>query len=234
MQTDRYSPAQSRSEVYDAGLRAHMISVYNRMTAGILITAIVAWLVSNSPALLALFLGGPQAYVVMFAPLAIVWFGFNPASMSSQKLMLAFGAVSVLYGISFSTIALAFAQADIARAFFITAAMFASLSIYGYTTKTDLAPFAKFLFMGVIGLIIVGVTGLFVEYSSTMQLGISVVSVFIFAGITAWETQNTKRMYNMGNGQEINSRLAWSAALSLYISFVVMFTHILHLISNNR
>ena len=232
MQTDRYSTAQSRSKEYDVGLRNHMMSVYNRMTAGILITAITAWMVSSSPMLMQLFLGGPQMYVVMFAPLAIVWFGFNPASMSSQKLKLAFGAVSVLYGISFSVIALKFAGADIARAFFITSAMFASLSIFGYTTKTDLEPMKKFLFMGVIGLVIVGVTGIFVEYSSTMQLGISVLSVLIFAGITAWETQNTKRMYNVGNPSEINSRLAWSAALSLYISFVVMFSHILHLMSN--
>lgn len=231
MQTDRYSQAQSRSEVYDAGLRAHFIRVYNRMTVGILITAMVAWAVSSSPALMMALLGGPQKYIVIFAPLAIIWFGFNPASMSSEKLKLAFGAISVLYGVSFSAIAFAFAGADIARAFFITASMFAALSIYGYTTKTDLAPMRKFLFMGVIGLIIVSVTGIFVQYSSMMQMGISVVSVLIFAGITAWETQNTKRMYNPNNSDEINSRLAWSAALSLYISFVVMFTHILNLMS---
>lgn len=232
MQTDRFSQTQSQSKQVDAGLRAHMSSVYNRMTVGILITAITAWLVSNSPALMVMLLGGPQAYVIMLAPLAIVWFGFNPASMSSQKLKLSFVAVSVLYGISFSTIALAYAGTDIARAFFITSAMFAALSIYGYTTKTDLAPMAKFLFMSVIGLVIVGVTGIFVEYSDTMQMAISAFSVLIFAGITAWETQNTKRMYNAANSAEINSRLAWSAALSLYISFVVMFSHILSLMSD--
>ena len=146
--------------------------------------------------------------------------------------MMAFVGVSVLYGISFSVLALKYAGADIARAFFITSAMFASLSIYGYTTKRDLAPMAKFIFMGVIGLVIVGVTGMFVQYSSTMQMGISALSVLIFAGVTVWETQNTKRMFNAGNGAEVNSRLAWSAALSLYISFVVMFTHILRLMSN--
>lgn len=231
MQTDRYSSVQSHAQV-DAGLRAHMLSVYNRMTMGILITAIVAWIVSSSPDLMMLLLGGPQRYIVIFAPLAIVWFGFNPASMSSGKLKIAFIGVSVLYGISFSAIALAYAGADIARAFFITSAMFASLSIYGYTTKRDLEPMKKFLFMAVIGLVILGVTGMFVQYSSMMQMGISAVSVFIFAGITAWETQNTKRMYNPAHGDEINSRMAWSAALSLYISFVVMFTHILQLMSN--
>lgn len=231
MQTDRYSQAQSRSEIYDAGLRDHFVSVYNRMTVGILITALVAWAVSSSPALMMALLGGPQAYIVIFAPLAIVWFGFNPASMSSDKLKLAFGAVSVLYGVSFSAIALKFAGADIARAFFITSSMFAALSIYGYTTKTDLAPMRKFLFMSVIGLVITSVVGIFVQFSSMMQMGISVFSVLVFAGITAWETQNIKRMYNPNNGKEINSRLAWAAALNLYISFVVMFTHILNLMS---
>ena len=231
MQTDRYARPASRETTYDAGLRNHMLSVYNRMTAGVLITAIVAWVVSSSPSLMAMLLGGPQAYIVMFAPLAIVWFGFNPASMSSQKLMMAFVGIAVLYGISFSAIALAFAKADIARAFFITSAMFASLSIYGYTTKTDLAPMAKFLFMGVIGLVIVNVLGIFVEYSSMMHYGINVVTVLLFAGVTAYETQNTKRMYHAGNSAEINSRLAWSGALSLYISFVAMFQSILHLMS---
>ena len=202
------------------------------MTVGVLITAIVAWVVGGSPQLMNMFLGGPQAYIVMFAPLAIVWFGFNPASMSSQKLMVAFVGVSVLYGISFSTIAHAYAGADIARAFFISASMFAALSIFGYSTKMDLEPMKKFLFMSMIGLVILGVTGMFVEFSSMMQMGISVFSIFIFAGITAWETQNTKRLYNAGNGQELNSRLAWSGALSLYISFVVMFTNILSLMGD--
>jgi len=232
MQTDRYSRPATRETEYDVGLRNHMLSVYNRMTAGILITAFVAWFVSSSPALMQMLLGGPQAYIVMFAPLAIVWFGFKPASMSSKHLMMAFGGVSVLYGISFSAIALAYAGSDIARAFFITSAMFAALSIFGYTTKKDLAPMAKFLFMAVIGLMIVWVTGIFVEYSSGMQMGISAISVLIFAGLTAWETQNIKRMYNAGHSAEINSRLAWSSALSLYISFVVMFTHILRMTSN--
>ena len=232
MQTERHSRPDSRATEYDVGLRNHMLSVYNRMTAGILITAFVAWFVSSNPPLMAMLLGGPQAYIVMFAPLAIIWFGFNPASMSSKHLMIAFGGVSVLYGISFSAIAYAYAGADVARAFFITSAMFAGLSIFGYTTKTDLAPMRKFLFMAVIGLLIVGIAGIFVQYSSMMQMGISVLSVLVFAGLTAWETQNIKRMYNVGHGTEINSRLAWSSALSLYISFVVMFTHILRLTSS--
>ncbi len=228
MQTDRYSTTQSNTEI-DVGLRTHMQSVYNRMTIGVLVTAITAWIVSSSPDLMMLFLGGPQKYVVLFAPLAIIWFGFNPATMSSGKLKMAFVGVSVLYGISFSTIAFAFAGADIARAFFITSAMFAGLSIYGYTTKKDLTALGSFCIMALIGLIVVSVIGMFVGFSSGVETMISVGIVLVMAGLTAWETQNTKRMYHPSNGSEINSRMAWSAALSLYISFVIMFTHILNL-----
>ncbi|MGH1403917.1 MAG: Bax inhibitor-1/YccA family protein [Alphaproteobacteria bacterium] len=229
MQTDRYSGAQSRSQTFDAGLRAHMSSVYNRMTIGVLITAITAWIVSSSPDLMTLFLGGPQKYIVIFAPLAIVWFGFNPMTMSSQKLKLAFIGVSVLYGISFSAIAFAFAGAEIARAFFITSGMFAGLSIFGYTTKKDLSALGTFCMMGVIGVVLTSVIGIFVGFSDTMQIVLSAITVVVFAGLTAWETQNTKQMYNASHSAELNSRLAWSSALSLYISFVVMFSHILSL-----
>lgn len=231
MQTNRYSTTQNRTQVFDAGLRNHMVSVYNRMTMGVLITAIVAWLVSSSDMLMGLFMGGPQSIVVMLAPLAIVWFGFNPASMSSQKLRISFIALSVVYGISFSVIALVVAKADIARAFFITSAMFAALSIFGYTTKKDLSGMRQFLFMSVIGLVLIGFFSIFFPLPGPMQTVVHVATVFIFAGVTAYETQNVKRMYHAGNGAEINSRLAWSAALSLYISFVAMFQSILALMS---
>src|SRR5688572_27514194 len=98
MQPDNFAtPSSTRAVSYDAGLRAHMQRVYNRMTVGVLITGLVAWFVSNSPALMTLFLGGPQAYIVMLAPLAVVWFGFRPDRMSPKALMLAFGGLCVLY-----------------------------------------------------------------------------------------------------------------------------------------
>lgn len=231
MQTNRYSRTQNPTPVFDSGLRNHMLSVYNRMAMGVLITAIVAWLVSSSPTLMMLLLGGPQGFFVMMAPLLVVWFMFNPASMSSKKLMAAFIAVSVLYGVSFSAIAYAFAGAEIARAFFITSAMFAGLSIFGYTTKKDLSGMRQFLSMSVIGLIVMGVWNYFSPVSEAIQTAVNVFTIFIFAGVTVYQTQNTKRMYHVGNGAEINSRLAWSAALSLYISFVAMFQSILALTS---
>ena len=110
MQPDNYeTQTKARELSFDAGLRAHMQKVYNRMTLGVLVTAITAAIIGSSPALLQLFMGGPQAYVVMFAPIAVLWFGFNPAVMSSSKLKVSFIAISALYGISFSTIGYVFA-----------------------------------------------------------------------------------------------------------------------------
>lgn len=235
MQPDRYNstPATATRASVDAGLRAHMQSIYNRMCLGVLVTAITSFVVANSPVLMQLFLGGPQAYVVMLAPLAVVWFGFNPMTMSAGKLRISFFLLSVLYGISFATIFVAYAKEDIARAFFIAAAMFAGLSIFGYTTRKDLDGMRTFIVMGIIGALIATVINMFVQ-SSVMMTIISGVSIIAFAGMTAWQTQNMKEMYSAAHGAENNSRMGWAAALNLYISFIAMFSHILHLIGNNR
>lgn len=235
MQPDRYNstPATATRASVDAGLRAHMQSIYNRMCLGVLVTAITSFIVANSPVLMQLFLGGPQAYVVMLAPLAVVWFGFNPMTMSAGKLRISFFLLSVLYGISFATIFVAYAKEDIARAFFIAAAMFAGLSIFGYTTRKDLDGMRTFIVMGIIGALIATVINMFVQ-SSMMMTIISGVSIIAFAGMTAWQTQNMKEMYRAAHGAENNSRMGWAAALNLYISFIAMFSHILHLIGNNR
>lgn len=235
MQPDRYTPtpATAARASVDAGLRAHLQSIYNRMCMGVLVTAITAFVVANTPALLSLFLGGPQAYVVMLAPLAVVWFGFNPMTMNSGKLRISFFLLSVLYGISFATIFIAYAKEDIARAFFIASAMFAGLSIFGYTTRKNLDGLGTFCFMGVIGVLILGLVNLFVQSSMLMNV-ISGVSIIAFAGMTAWQTQSMKEMYSAAHGAESNSRMAWAAALNLYISFIAMFSHILHLLGNNR
>ncbi len=232
MQSNNYSTAKTSARDIDAGLRTHMLSVYNRMTMGVLVTAITAWIVSSSPDLMMMLLSGPQKFIVIFGPLAIIWFGFNPMTMSSQKLKMAFMGVSVLYGISFSVIAITFAGADIARAFFVTSSMFAGLSIFGYTAKKDLTALGSFCIMAFIGLIIMSVIGMFVGFSSGVEMMISGGIVLVVSGLTAWETQKTKRMYNPANGDELNSRMAWAAALSLYINFIIMFHHILNLMSN--
>ena len=230
--------AQERGREIDAGLRRHMGSVYNRMAVGVLITAITAWVVSHTPALLALFLGGPQAYVVMLAPLAVVWFGFRPERMSSSKLMLAFGAICVLYGISFASIFIVFTGESIARAFFMAAALYAGLSIYGYTTKKNLDALGTFAVMGVLSVLVLSlgtmVAAMFGADVTLMTSVISGLGLLAFSGITAWETQRTKEMYDPAYGGEANSRMAWSAALSLYISFIAIFQYILHFVGNRN
>lgn len=236
MQPDRFTnPATSASAVtYDAGLRAHMQRIYNRMSLGVLVTAVTAWVVASSPALMGLLLGGPQMYIVMFAPLAVLWFGFNPATMPSGKLQASFFLISILYGISFSAIFFAFAREDIARAFFIAAAMFAGLSIFGYTTKKNLDGLGSFAIMGIWGVFIASLLGIFLPVSSGMQHVISGVAILAFAGLTAWQTQTMKEMYHPSYGDEGNSRMAWSAALTLYISFIALFQNILHLMSSRN
>lgn len=235
MQPDRYTPtpATAARASIDAGLRAHLQSIYNRMCLGVLVTAITAFVVANTPVLLQLFLGGPQVYIVMLAPLAVIWFGFNPMKMDSGKLRISFFLLSVLYGISFATIFIAYAKEDIARAFFIASAMFAGLSIFGYTTRKNLDGLGTFCFMGVIGVLVLGLANMFIGSSALMNV-ISVVSILAFSGMTAWQTQSMKEMYSAANGAETNSRMAWAAALNLYISFIVLFQNILHLIGNNR
>lgn len=235
MQPDRStSQPQSRSAVsFDAGLQAHMQRIYNRMTMGVLISAVTAFVVSSSPALLQLFLGGPQMYIVMFAPLAIVWFGFNPMTMSPSKLRLSFIAISVLYGISFSAILLAFTGESIAKAFFIASGMFAGLSIFGYTTKKNLDGLMTFCVMGVIGVLIMSIVNMFLQNEMLFDL-ISGVGIIAFAGVTAWQTQAMKQMYHPSAGEDANSRMGWSAALTLYISFIALFTHILHFVGQSR
>lgn len=226
--------AAEQAQSIDLDLRRHMQRVYNRMVAGVLITAVTAWVVSNSPALLSLFLGGPQAYIIMFAPLAVLWFGFRPERMSSQKLMLAFGGICVLYGISFALIFLAFTGESIARAFFMAVALYAGLSIFGYVTKKNLDGLGVFAVMGVWAVLIMAIgtmiAGAFGAETSGMQNVIAGLGLLAFSGVTAWQTQATKEMYSHAYGDEINSRMAWAAALNLYIAFIAIFQYILHFI----
>lgn len=239
MQPAHLSRERAQGREFDAGLRAHMNSVYLRMTAGVLVTAIVALFVANSPMLLQLFLGGPQKMIVIFAPLAIIWFGFNPMTMRSSTLMAAFFGISVAYGISFATIAVLAAQdaafgMDVARAFFVATAMFAGLSIFGYTTKADLTPIRTFSVMAIWGLFAASLMNwLFLE-SSLMSNAIAGIGIIVFSGMTIWQTQAVKELYYQVSDKEMVSRFSWAAALNLYISFIALFQYILHFMSQNR
>lgn len=225
----------SRNREINEGLRKHMNTIYARMSGGVLVTALVAMIVGSSPMLLQLFLGGPQKYLVIFAPLAIIWFGFRPESMKASQLKLAFFGLAVVYGISFSAIAaIAAGNAkfahDVALAFFIASSMFAGLSILGYTTKKDLSGMQTFLSMGIIGIVVLGVANIFIQ-SNMMSNLIAGAGIVLFSGLTVWQTQDMKRMYSPNTSTEIASRYAWAAALNLYISFIAMFQYILHFLN---
>lgn len=218
-----------QGKVYDEGLRSHMSSVYNRMSIGVLITGLIAYITANTGLGNIIVSNQILYFVIIFSPLAVLMFGFNPATMPSSKLRFSFGLISVLYGLSFSVLFMVYAGADIARAFFITAGAFAGLSLFGYTTKKNLEGFGSFLTMGVIGLLILMVVNMFVQ-SSLMQNVISAAGILIFGGLTAWDTQKTKEMYSESYGDEANSRMAWMAALSLYINFIMMFQFIMNFV----
>ncbi len=225
--------AHSRVQAMDAGLRAFMIGVYNKMSLGVFVTGLVAFAAANF-GLAPILFGNPIiAIALALAPMGIVWFGFNPATMAASRLRNTFYVLAVLYGLSFSAIFLVFTGTDIARAFFITAAAFAGLSLYGYTTKKDLSGMGTFLVMGMIGAIVLSLVNLFVQSTMLMNV-ISGVSLLVFAGMTAFQTQMMKEMYNPSYGDEANARLGWSAALNLYISFIAMFQSILNLMNTLR
>ncbi len=235
MQNPNYVSSKSQSREIDAGLKKYMSNIYAKMTAGVLVTAIVAMIVGSSPLLLQLFLGGPQKYIVLFAPLAIIWFGFRPETMSPKQLMAAFFGVAVVYGISFATIAVAVSAnpgfgVAVAKAFFVTTAMFAGLSIYGYTTKRDLGPMQSFIVMGIWGLIAASLLNIFFQ-SDAMQNVIAGAGIVLFAGLTAWQTQSMKEMYSPHASKDALERIGWAAALNLYISFIAMFQYVLHFMS---
>lgn len=232
------TPTAARAVSYDAGLRAHMQRVYNRMTGGVFLTGLTAWLVASSPTLMNLFLGGPQAYIIMLAPLAVVWFGFRPDRMSPKALMLSFMGLCVLYGISFSTIFLAFTGQSIARAFFMATALYAGLSIFGYMTKKNLDGLGTFAVMGVWAVLILAIgtmiAGAFGMETSVMQSVIAGIGLIAFSGITAWQTQTTKEMYSGAYSDDANSRMGWMAALNLYMSFIAIFQYILHFVGQRE
>ena len=220
---------------FDAGLRSYMLSVYNYMTSGVLLTGIVALLFSNwsgAPAIL--FGPGILKYVIMFSPLAFIMvlsFGINRLSTGTAQML--FWAFAAVMGVSLSSIFFVFTQQSIATTFFATAAAFASLSLWGYTTKKDLSGWGTFLIMGVFGLIIAMVINMFVG-STAMQMGISFIGVLLFAGLTAYDTQRIKSLYFQVAGSDMMGKTAIMGALSLYLDFVNMFTFLLQFMGSRE
>ena len=227
----------------DEGLRSYMLRVYNYMTTGLALTGIVAYLVSSTPALLQLFyaqnsLGQVQptilAYVAMFSPLAFVLvLSFGIQRMRASTAQLVFWLFAGVMGLSMSHIFLTFTGASIARVFFISAATFAAMSLYGYTTKRDLSGLGSFLMMGLVGVILASIVNMLIG-STVMQFAISVIGVLVLVGLTAYDTQKIKEMYNELDGSEVAGKKAIMGALRLYLDFINMFMLLLHLFGNRN
>ena len=229
----------------DQGLRAYMLRVYNYMAAGVAITGVVAYVTymmavvqtSAGPQLTGfgnMIFNSPLKWVVMLAPLGMVFFlsaRINKMSVSAAQTT--FWAFAALMGLSLASIFMVYAGGSIARVFFISAAAFGGLSLYGYTTKKDLSGWGSFLIMGLIGIIIASIVNIFLA-SSAMQFAISVIGVLVFAGLTAYDTQQIKEMYYVGDGEATMGKKAIMGALRLYLDFINLFLMLLSLFGNRE
>jgi len=231
--------ASRPAEEIDAGLRSYMLRVYNYMALALAVTGIAAigtaTYAVNNPAFAQLLYASPLRWVVMLAPLAFVLvlsFGINKLSYGAAQAT--FWAFAAVMGVSLSSIFLVYTGASIAQTFFVTAAAFGALSLYGYTTKRDLSAMGSFLIMGLFGLIIAMLVNLFLQ-SSALQFAISVIGVLIFAGLTAWDTQRIKGMYDyVAHDETLMGRTAIMGALSLYLDFINMFMFLLQFLGNRE
>jgi hypothetical protein len=225
----------------DVGLRNYMLRVYNYMAGGLAITGVVAYVIANTSLVNLFFQVGARGvsltglgYVGIFAPLAFVLaLSFGVQRMSLGTVQAVFWGYAAVMGISITQILLLFTGESVARVFFITAATFLAMSLWGYTTKRDLAGFGSFLFMGLIGILIAGVVNIFLA-SSALQFAISVIGVLVFTGLTAWDTQRIKEMYWEGDTAVIAGKKAVMGALSLYLDFINLFMILMQLMGNRR
>jgi FtsH-binding integral membrane protein len=231
----------------DAGLRAYMIRVYNYMMAGVALTGIVAWLtfqaavVQNADGQIvgltafghAVF-GGPLALILLLGTLGLVFFlSFRIQRLQPTTALALFMGYAGLLGVVLASVFLQYTGASIARTLFISAASFGALSLYGYTTKRDLSPVGSFLIMGLFGLILAMLVNFFL-HSTGLDFAISIIGVFIFAGLAAWDTQRIKEMYSAMDDGTVAGRKAVMGALALYLDFINLFLFLLRFLGNRR
>jgi FtsH-binding integral membrane protein len=229
----------------DAGLRAYMIRVYNYMAAGVALTGLVAWFtfsaaVTDAGGSLQLTSFGhaifqsPLMWVFVLAPLALVFalsYGIN--RLSAGTALMLFFVYAGLLGLSLASIFLVYTGASITRVFFISAATFGALSLYGYTTQRDLTSIGSFMFMGLIGIVIASLVNIFLK-STGLDWAISIIGVIVFVGLTAYDTQRIKEMYSVNDDGTIAGRKAVMGALSLYLDFINLFLMLLRLFGDRR
>ena len=227
--------------VIDAGLRAYMLRVYNYMLIGLALTGATAWMTVSTPLLGLFYQVTPKGiglsmlgWVALFAPFIMVMvlsFRINRMSLGSAQAL--FWAYAGVMGISLAPIFLIYTGAAITQTFFITAATFGAMSLWGYTTQRDLTGMGSFLFMGLIGIIIASLVNLFLQ-SSMMSWIISVVGVLVFTGLTAYDTQWIKNSYSEMDDGSVAGRKAIFGALKLYLDFVNLFLMLLRLFGGGR
>jgi FtsH-binding integral membrane protein len=235
-----------QSVAVDAGLRAHMIRVYNYMATAVGLTGVVAWftfnaaVVTNEAGRLALtpfgqtIYGGFTPVILMLATLGLVFFiSVRIDRLQYTTALGLFMLYAGLLGVALSSIFLQYTGVSITRVFFISAASFGALSLYGYTTQRDLSPFGAFLIMGLIGIVIASLVNIFLA-SSALSFAISVIGVLVFAGLTAWDTQKIKEMYNVHDDGTVAGRKAVMGALTLYLDFINLFLMMLRLFGDRR
>ena len=228
---------------FDVGLRAHMIRVYNYMASGLALSGIVAFGLFSSPQLAGMFLQVQAGQVVgltglgwvaTLAPLGLLLLvSFRAATMSVGSIQAVYWAVTALMGVSLSVLLFTYTGASVARTFFVTAAAFGALSLYGYTTKKDLTAMGKFLFMGVVGLILASIVNM-IWPSGTMSFVISAAGVLIFSGLIAYDTQKIKDQYSEAYGTDTAEKVAIFGALSLYLDFVNLFQFLMMFLGQRR
>ena len=245
---DRFRPAPpptaragmgAPTAVFDAGLRSYMLAIYNYMTSGVLLSGVVALLVASNVAVRSVFFAASGAptllgWIAVFAPLILVFvlgFGINRLSESTAKSL--FWVYAALMGVSLSTVLFAYTGVSVARTFFVSAAAFAGLSLWGYTTKKDLSGFGTFLIMGLVGLLIAMLVNMFLR-SSMMDLIVSAIGVLLFAGLTAYDTQKLKSLYFEVGGSEFRGKAVVMGALTLYLDFINLFLFLLRFMGGRR
>jgi len=224
----------------DAGLRSYMLSVYNYMASGVLLTGIIALLFANS-SLINLIVNPatgqatPLFWIALFGPLALVFglsFGINRISAGTAQAL--FWVFAALIGVQFSSLFLVYTGVSIAQTFFAVAASFLGLSLYGYTTKRDLSAMGSFLIMGVVGIFVALLINLFLR-SPALDLAVSGIGVLVFAGLVAYDTQKIKSLYFVVAGQgEAMAKSAVLGALNLYLDFINMFLFLLRFMGDRR
>ncbi len=234
----------SSAAALNEGLRQFMIRVYNYMAAGLCLTALTAWFVANNESILRLFFNISPAgqlmgmsglgWLMLLAPLIMVFaFYWVVARGTPTQVQMLFWSYAAIMGISFTPIFLVYTGASLARVFLITAGTFGAMSLYGYTTKRDLSAFGSFLFMGLIGIILASVVNIFLK-STGMDFAISILAVFIFTGLTAYDTQKIRNMYLDEDGSDTFTKKAIVGALSLYLDFINLFLYLLRFMGDRR